>query len=453
MSLLHSQPAPLPTPINVHNLTDDEFEDVDDDDLSLHGLDDEQDSLYQPGIDVCIVCRKRPPYSKGGKKYPTCGLTCAGVLETALNQHTPLPPPSSPRNGGFFSSFGSRRGRGGAPSTSSGTTRHPPQLMPGAFAPSPQPHYPQSHHLPRSPQPSRRPRGHHAPDGSTRVQYSPPQRSHPCVICKTSSCYGGNVTCGAKCTEKLFTNGPPDPKMCNYCHRRPKVSGHDQCGDTCKASAKVACLLCKSRPKHKSYHLCGKTCKEISVKSTPLLLEAPPGHASYTMVENKFKAAYAGVTALTIKHVYKIIENKSFLQPYDAYKNKVGNEVFRYHGTKRSCTLGINGNTKLCSGSCNLCSILRTSFKTSLAGNGCFGRGLYSSSSPQKASGYMGGTGAMILTKVVLGNVWDVCARSHVTALPSGYDSVVYNPANAPSSNETIVYTDDAIRPVFLIIF
>jgi hypothetical protein len=28
---------------------------------------------------------------------------------------------------------------------------------------------------------------------------------------------------------------------------------------------------------------------------------------------------------------------------------------------------------------------------------------------------------------------------------------VVYNPAH--SSNETIVYTDDAIRPVFLIIF
>jgi len=30
---------------------------------------------------------------------------------------------------------------------------------------------------------------------------------------------------------------------------------------------------------------------------------------------------------------------------------------------------------------------------------------------------------------------------------------VVYNPAGSPSANETIVYTDDAIRPVFLIIF
>jgi len=57
MSLLHSQPVPSQTPIYVDSLTDDEFEDVDDDNLSLYGLDDEPDSSssYQPGIDVCIV--------------------------------------------------------------------------------------------------------------------------------------------------------------------------------------------------------------------------------------------------------------------------------------------------------------------------------------------------------------------------------------------------------------
>ena len=56
MSLLHSQPAPLPTSNYVDSFTDDEFEDVDDDNLSLHGLDDDPDlSSYQPGIDVCIV--------------------------------------------------------------------------------------------------------------------------------------------------------------------------------------------------------------------------------------------------------------------------------------------------------------------------------------------------------------------------------------------------------------
>ena len=57
MSLLHGQPVPLPTWSYVDSLTDDEFEDVDDDNLSLYGLDDEEDlsSSYQLGIDVCIV--------------------------------------------------------------------------------------------------------------------------------------------------------------------------------------------------------------------------------------------------------------------------------------------------------------------------------------------------------------------------------------------------------------
>jgi len=32
---------------------------------------------YQPWTPLCIVCRKKPPYSKDGRKYPTCGLTCA----------------------------------------------------------------------------------------------------------------------------------------------------------------------------------------------------------------------------------------------------------------------------------------------------------------------------------------------------------------------------------------
>ena len=54
------------------------------------------------------MCQKRPPYSKGGKSYPTCGMTCAKMLEMALNQSGPVASPG--RNG-----YGSRRGRGGPP--------------------------------------------------------------------------------------------------------------------------------------------------------------------------------------------------------------------------------------------------------------------------------------------------------------------------------------------------
>ncbi|KJA13312.1 hypothetical protein HYPSUDRAFT_73077 [Hypholoma sublateritium FD-334 SS-4] len=31
-------------------------------------------------IKMCVVCKARPQYEKGGKTYPTCGLTCAGKL-------------------------------------------------------------------------------------------------------------------------------------------------------------------------------------------------------------------------------------------------------------------------------------------------------------------------------------------------------------------------------------
>ncbi|KAF8966937.1 hypothetical protein BDZ97DRAFT_1657074, partial [Flammula alnicola] len=263
------------------------------------------------------------------------------------------------------------------------------------------------------------------------------------------------VTCGLTCAEKLCKAGPANPNMCDVSPRR--FPGHNQCGVNCRESAKLACLLCKSRPKYKRYHLCGKTCKKIATKSTPLILEAPQGHATYELVQNKFKSAwkYPGTPIPTIKNIYKIIENKSFLQPYDRYKYVVGNEVFRYHGTMRKCTLGSPGNTQLCSNTtCALCSILRTSFKTSLANpSGSFGPGIYSSSAANQAYSFTGGgTGAIILTKVILGNVRSVNRGNEVMSCPPGFNSVVYDSQNG-TLNETIVYSDDAIRPVFLIVF
>ena len=79
---------------------DDAFHE-DDDNISLEGLDDDDDdiSTVTPDASMCIVCchpyldqgcnlnhvvpqicHRRPPYSKGGRSYPTCGLTCASIL-------------------------------------------------------------------------------------------------------------------------------------------------------------------------------------------------------------------------------------------------------------------------------------------------------------------------------------------------------------------------------------
>jgi len=267
---------------------------------------------------------------------------------------------------------------------------------------------------------------------------------------------GRYVTCGMKCAETLCKRGSFNSKICDYCHRRPTLPGYNQCAKTCGENASTACLLCRCRPRFGRYHLCGRTCKKIATKWTPLILEARRGHTTYNEVEKRFKRAWKGSTPCPpIKKIYKIIENKSFLIPYDRYKRRIGNEVFRYHGTKRSCTLGSQGNTRLCSSTaCALCSILRTSFKVSLASpSGAFGAGVYTSSAANKAYSYSdSGTGAVILTKVVLGTVYEVQAWNQVMSCPPGHNSVVFNRQNG-TLNETVVYTDDAIRPVFLIVF
>ena len=57
------------------------------------------------------VCGERPPYSQGGKSYPTCGLTCAGILSN--RQHRPSTSSGGQNHGGYTAAptwNGSRRG-------------------------------------------------------------------------------------------------------------------------------------------------------------------------------------------------------------------------------------------------------------------------------------------------------------------------------------------------------
>ncbi|KAJ3540655.1 hypothetical protein NMY22_g4207 [Coprinellus aureogranulatus] len=352
---------------------------------------------------MCVVCETRPPYvnPRTGQSYPTCGLKCAAKLEQGVRALT--------ARWGVASSSHSASFIGSNPA-------------------------------------------HHHKSAYRRNASTKPAKIN-CVICKTHTSYRGYVTCGLKCAEKLCKEGG-DPAMCDYCHQKPRRASSNQCGTQCEDKAKVACLLCKCRPKNGvGYHLCGKSCKAIATKSTPLILEAPKGHKTYEMVEKKFQKAWHNGTPPTIKKIFKIIENDAFLQPYAAYKQLKGKECFRYHGTRRQCQLGVS-TTQLCSATtCPVCNILKTSFSVALARpTGAFGAGVYSSSSSSMAYGYCGGAGgAFMLTKVVLGTVWDVQKSGHVKSPPAGYDSVV-NDDNGPS-NQTIVYKNEAIRPVFLIVF
>ena len=147
------------------------------------------------------------------------------------------------------------------------------------------------------------------------------------------------------------------------------------------------------------------------MKSTPLILEAQPGHATYelgsqcpyhrydkllitlhsfeqwnkslkvpgkSLPRNAHPSGRFSKSLKTTLFCYRTIATSSYevilrlsVAPTDSccsFRKRVGQEVFRYHGTARRCTLGNDGNTQLCtSTACPLCSILRTSFKVSLA--------------------------------------------------------------------------------------
>jgi len=283
-------------------------------------------------------------------------------------------------------------------------------------------------------------------------------------VCNRKSVYQGgggapSATCSLTCLGDLCNGVGFDKAKCDYCHRRPKQSGSQQCSADCATKAKQACLMCRARPKLGKYHFCGKTCRQLSLKVTPRLCGVPKGHVTWDMVEKKFQAGWKDTTQTCppLLQVYKIVESMAFHDPYTKHKNQVGNEHFAYHGVPRQCKLG-EGTTSLCTDAkCAACNILRTSFDVRFArADGAFGAGIYTSTAVNKAEVYsgkfQGSTGAMLLNKVVLGKPYKATRFKEVTSLPSGHDSLIFDNEGG-KKNETIVYSNNAIRPVFFLVF
>ncbi|KAG8826977.1 hypothetical protein FRC19_006215 [Serendipita sp. 401] len=214
---------------------------------------------------------------------------------------------------------------------------------------------------------------------------------------------------------------------------------------------------------------CGMGCRKKAMAKAPGLLEIPSNHPKFQDVANQFNAKWVGSPTPTVKAVYMVLISENDTKKYEAYKAKIeaknqhaargrepGNQQRRWHGTTRVCTLGENGNSTLCTATnCALCNIIRSSFDMKYASRGLFGVGIYTSATPSKSNGYIAvapGSSArpVLLNKVVVGKGYNVNQiSSHFTAAPAGYDSVLGQLA----ADELIVYTNDAIRPAYLIMF
>jgi len=167
----------------------------------------------------------------------------------------------------------------------------------------------------------------------------------------------------------------------------------------------------------------------------------------------------------------------ALLEQYEAYKAKVerrgqfasrkafpGNEKRRWHGTKRECHLGEPGHTNLCgSRTCSLCRIIDESFDVRYAGMNTgwtrFGRGVYMTATSSKSNDYSRNTSrssvkAVLLNKVVVGRARRYLSdKPSLRAPPNGYDSILGEVGWRLNHDEIVVYTNDAVRPSWLVLY
>jgi len=171
--------------------------------------------------------------------------------------------------------------------------------------------------------------------------------------------------------------------------------------------------------------------------------------------------------------VWKIFAEKNINDEFERYKLSVerrtkidgANSKRRWHGTVRACNLGDEANERdLCSiDDCSLCLIIKSSFQLARAGQrtnfGRFGAGIYTSATSSKANDYVGERSqspyrSMLLNDVVMGKTVKLTVSDpNLTQPPDGHDSVVGEPGGDLNYDESIVYRNDAIRPMYLIIY
>ncbi|KAK7682517.1 hypothetical protein QCA50_014317 [Cerrena zonata] len=176
--------------------------------------------------------------------------------------------------------------------------------------------------------------------------------------------------------------------------------------------------------------------------------------------------------------IYKIISPESNITPFLKYQSTVmttywwspfiraGSEALLFHGTNRACLLGETPeNVMPCKlPQCSLCFIIRESFDVRRCGNknkfARFGKGIYTSACSSKADDYVKNIArsakhhVLLLNRVAPGKTFASQQNAqHLSAPPPGYHSVLGVPGADLNYEETVVYSNDAIRPGYLIVY
>ncbi|KAG8941160.1 hypothetical protein FRC04_004684 [Tulasnella sp. 424] len=316
-----------------------------------------------------------------------------------------------------------------------------------------------------------------------------------CETCGEKLSASGYKYCSPECSRKALSiedafsqlsvsTSSIGPRKCiiEGCDKAEWKPGSKYCGNACRAFGVIlqldpACLLCETFPKMNKSYFCSASCSNKSLDNAPVLLSVPAGHQALTTVTDQWTKEWKHTAnPPQIRFMWLIVQNRSLhnafeakLQAIDAsYNFKAegmfpANERRRWHGTKRECTVGDPGTTPtgFCkSPTCSMCIVMQRSFdKEKCAAGSMFGKGVYTSGTSSKSHGYIKQVApsryrAMLMCRVLAGRAKKLTSADHnlVTA-PTGYDSVRGVPGGGLNYDELIVYDNNQIRPLYLVIY
>ncbi|KAG8990019.1 hypothetical protein FRB90_001968 [Tulasnella sp. 427] len=316
-----------------------------------------------------------------------------------------------------------------------------------------------------------------------------------CETCGQKLSASGYKYCSPECSRKALsiedtmsqlsiatTSTGPRKCIIEGCDKPEWKAGSKYCGNACRAFGVIlqldpACLLCETFPKMNRSYFCSASCSNKSLDNAPVLLSVPDGHQALKTVTDQWNKEWKHTpNPPQIRFMWLIVQNRALhnafearLQAIDAsYKFKAegmfpANERRRWHGTKRECTVGDPGTTPtgFCqSPTCSMCIVMQRSFdKEKCAAGSMFGKGVYTSGTSSKSHGYIKQVApskyrAMLMCRVLAGKAKKLTQADHnLIAAPAGYDSVRGVPGGGLNYDELIVYDNNQIRPLYLVIY
>ncbi|KAG9036060.1 hypothetical protein FS837_001759 [Tulasnella sp. UAMH 9824] len=215
------------------------------------------------------------------------------------------------------------------------------------------------------------------------------------------------------------------------------------------------CLYCKAQNRPVDEEFCSARCQDDASRAAPLLIKLEATDPIYKEVNALFGFGWKKreKPCPSVKRIFRIMMKLTLMEYYNAYRLAVeeqgnftskglkpGNEKRIWAGIW-SCYTSHNGIVKV------------DLFIKHLALQPCSSNSRADDYSVNGFSRHVHNQKALLLASVVMGEVFT--SDNRMTSLPAGFQSISCQPG--PNSdfnyNDTAVYSEDAIRPAFLVIY